>query len=121
MLIRDQIIELEKGMELFCLESQDWGPDTPRTLFLTREVLDAVTPPLPATPKGLHAEFRQQLDAFLEMSLMSIGLNPKTKASDALMARVCPVEWELFDFRITSPYPQIRAFGVFLRGIRSSW
>lgn len=95
------------------MESPDWGPETPRTLFLTKSVLDAVTPPFPATPKGLHAEFRQQLDAFLELGLMSVGLEPKTKASDALMARVAPVEWEFFDFRITSPYPAIRAFGGF--------
>lgn len=113
MSIRVQIAQLVRNKELFCLDSQGWGPDTPRTLFLTADVLAAVTPPFPATPNGLHAEFRQQLDAFLEMGLMSVGLNPKTKASDALMARVAPPEWEFFDFRITSPYPAIRAFGGF--------
>jgi hypothetical protein len=113
MSIRDQIAELVRGKEIFCLESPDWGPDTPRTLFVTKAVLDAVTPPFPAVPRGLHAEFRQQLDAFLELGMMSVGWDPKTKASDALMARVCPVEWGFFDFRITSPYPFIRAFGGF--------
>jgi hypothetical protein len=29
------------------------------------------------------------------------------------MARVCPVEDEFFDFRITSPCPFLRAFGGF--------
>jgi len=29
------------------------------------------------------------------------------------MARVAPVEDDFFDFRITSPFPQIRAFGGF--------
>jgi len=113
MSIRSQIAQLVGRKELFCLESQDWGPDTPRTLFVTPEVLRAITPPFPATPAGLHAEFRQQLDAFLELGFMTIGEDPKTKASDALMARVAPVEWEFFDFRITSPYPAIRAFGGF--------
>ena len=113
MSIRSQIAQLVGRKELFCLESQDWGPDTPRTLFVTPEVLRAITPPFPATPAGLHAEFRQQLDAFLELGFVTVGEDPKTKASDALMARVAPVEWEFFDFRITSPYPAIRAFGGF--------
>jgi hypothetical protein len=113
MSIREQIRKLVDAKELFCLESPDWGPETPRTLFVTKVVLDAVTTPLPATPKGLHAEFRQQLDAFLELGLMSVGWDSKTKSSDALMARIRPVEWGFFDFRITSPYPAIRAFGGF--------
>lgn len=113
MLIRDQIKVLVRKKELFCLESPDWGPDTPRSLFLTAEVFDAVSPPFPPTPAGLHAEFRQQLDAFLEYGEMSVGENPNAKASDALMARVSPVEWQFFDFRITSPHPFIRAFGGF--------
>ena len=113
MSIRDQIKGLLDRRDLFILESPDWGPETPRTLFATRAVLDAVTAPFPATPKGLHAEFRQQLDAFLELGQMSVGWDPKTKSSDALMARVSPVEWGFFDFRITSPYPAIRAFGGF--------
>ncbi|MBR0855631.1 hypothetical protein [Bradyrhizobium liaoningense] len=113
MLMREQIAELIRRKELFLLPSHDWGPDTPRALFVTQEVLDAVTPPFPSSPRGLHAEFRQALDAFLEMGEMSVGLDPLTKPSDALMARVAPVEWEFFDFRITSPKPFIRAFGGF--------
>ncbi|MEJ0076690.1 MAG: hypothetical protein WDO17_14800 [Alphaproteobacteria bacterium] len=90
------------------------GEETPRTLFVSEEVFRAVTSPFDGYPnQALHSEFRQTLDAFLEGGEMSVGDDPKTKASDALMARVCPVDDGFFDFRITSPHPQIRAFGGF--------
>jgi hypothetical protein len=81
---------------------------------VTKEVLEAVTFPFPKAYSTLHAEFRQTLDGFLEGGEMSVGENPDTKSSDALMARVKPVECEFFDFRITAPYPAIRAFGGFV-------
>jgi hypothetical protein len=99
--------------ELFCLESEMFGDDTPRTLFLSEEVRRAVFKPFPAGHEVLHGEFRQELDAFLELSFIPVGEDPKTKEGHARMARVCPVEDEFFDFRITSPQPQIRAFGGF--------
>lgn len=89
------------------------GDETPRALFLSEEVNLAVHPPFEQPNKTLHIEFRQTLDAFLEGGEMSVGEDPKTKASDALMARVAPVEDEFFDFRVTAPRPQIRAFGGF--------
>lgn len=113
MSILDQIARLVKEGALFCLESEMFGDETPRTLFITEEVRSAVFRPFPEDCRVLHAEFRQHLDAFLEGGFISVGDNPKTKASDALMARVNPVEDEFFDFRVTAPYPQIRAFGGF--------
>src|SRR5258707_905617 len=104
MLIRQQIIELVAKKEIFCLESVEFGACTPRSLFVTREVRDAVTFPFPPEHRVLHSEFRQTLDSFLEHGEMTVGLDPDTKSSDALMARVKPVEDEFFDFRITSPY-----------------
>jgi hypothetical protein len=90
-----------------------WGDGTPRTLFLSEEVRSAVFEPFPAGHEVLHSEFRAELDAFLEHSFITIGNDPKTKAAHARMARVRPVEDEFFDFRITAPQPQIRAFGGF--------
>jgi hypothetical protein len=114
MSIRDLVRELARTRELFPLESSDFGACTPRSLFVTKEVLDAVTFPFPPNDRVLHAEFRQTLDGFLEGGEMSVGEDPDTKASDALMARVKPVECEFFDFRITAPHPAIRAFGGFV-------
>lgn len=80
---------------------------------MSAEVKDALTRPFPEGKEVLHAEFLQTLDAFLEHSEMTVAEDPRRKPSDALIARVDPVEDEFFDFRITSPYPQIRAFGGF--------
>jgi hypothetical protein len=114
MSIQDQVRELVRTKELHPLESRDFGACTPRSLFVTQEVLDAVTFPFRAENRILHAEFRQTLDGFLEGGEMTVGEDPDTKSSDALMARVKPVECEFFDFRITAPRPAIRAFGGFV-------
>jgi hypothetical protein len=113
MSIQQQIDALIARKELFCLESEMLGDETPRTLFLTEEVRSAVYRPFPSDKGVLHAEFRQHLDAFLEGGCISVGNDPKTKAAYAMMARVAPVEDEFFDFRVTAPQPQIRAFGGF--------
>jgi hypothetical protein len=113
MSIRDQIRRLVETGDLICLESVDFGEDTPRSIFISREVQEALTRPFPERKEILHAEFLQQLDAFLEHCEMTVAENPRVKPSDALMARVDPIEDEFFDFRITSPFPQIRAFGGF--------
>jgi hypothetical protein len=111
--LQQQISTLIARKKLFCLESEMLGDETARTLFLTEEVRSAVYRPFPNNKGVLHAEFRQHLDAFLEGGCVSIGDDPKTKAAHALMARVAPVEDEFFDFRVTAPHPQIRAFGGF--------
>lgn len=106
------------GKELFRLGSRLCGFDTPRTLFVSRTVLDAVNPPFAQATRRLrqlHAEFRATLDGFLEFGEISVGEDPDTKDSDALLARVHPVSDEFWDFRITAPHPQIRAFGGFVK------
>jgi hypothetical protein len=89
------------------------GDETPRTLFMSEEVRSAVFKPFPPKLGVLHSEFRQNLDAFIEGGFLTVGEDPKTKDSYALLARVCPVKDEFFDFRVTAPQPQIRAFGGF--------
>jgi hypothetical protein len=112
MSIRDQIRKLE-GKELFCLESRCTGDDTVRTVFVSREVLDAVSEPFLGSRKNWLAEFRENLDAFLEGGEMSVGEDPFNKDANALIARVFPVEDEFWDMRSTAPKPGIRAFGGF--------
>ena len=65
MSIRRQIIELVFRKELSVLESVDFGEDTPRSIFVSKEVEAALTRPFPEHREVLHAEFLQQLDAFL--------------------------------------------------------
>jgi hypothetical protein len=91
MSIHDQIAALVGSRELFVLGSEMFGDETARTLFITEEVRSAVFPPFPEKLKVLHAEFRQELDAFLEGSWITVAENPKAKPSDARMARVCPI------------------------------
>lgn len=90
-----------------------FGEETPRTIFISEEIREAVYPPFPDDKKVLHAEFRQHLDAFLEGAMISVGDDPRTKAAHAMMARVAPSEDDFFDIRVTTPWPQIRAFGGF--------
>lgn len=113
MSIRDQIQKLIDNNELFCLESEMTGDETVRALFVSREVLDAVTPPFNEYHAILLSEFRSNLDAFLEGGEISVAENPYEKKPHALMARVAPVENEFWDLRVTAPQPQIRAFGGF--------
>jgi hypothetical protein len=76
-------------------------------------VLDAVSEPFQGTRKRWLAEFRENLDAFLEGCELSVGEDPHDKDANALMARVAPVEDEFWDMRVTAPKPGIRAFGAF--------
>jgi hypothetical protein len=112
MSIQDHIRKLV-GKALFCLESRCTGEDTVRTLFVSREVLDAVSEPFKGKRKKWLAEFRENLDAFLEGCELSVGVDPHNKDSNALMARVAPVQDEFWDMRVTAPKPGIRAFGGF--------
>jgi hypothetical protein len=76
--------------------------------------MSAVTGPFSEDRDGLRlVQFRQDLDAFLEGSEISIAENPDAKPSDAMMARIHPVTDEFWDIRSISPNPGIRAFGGF--------
>ena len=95
------------------MESRLTGEDTVRILFVSAEVRDAVSEPFTGPRKKLLAEFRENLDAFLEGGEMSVGENPHDKDAYALIARVDPVQDEFWDMRVTAPKPGIRAFGGF--------
>jgi len=113
MSIQDEIARLATAERLFCLESLLTGNETIRTLWLSQEVWEAVTPPYPADEAVRLSEFREFLDGFLEGGRFSVAENPDLKPSDAMIARVHPVKNEFWDFRVTAPKPGIRAFGAF--------
>jgi hypothetical protein len=103
-----------EARRLHCLESLMWGEETVRTMFVSNEIYEAVCPPFPEHRDGLRlSEFRQLLDAFLEGGEFSVALDPDRKPSDALLARVHPVEAHVWDLRSIAPKPGIRALGAF--------
>jgi hypothetical protein len=100
--------------ELHCLGSLTTGDDTVRVVYVAKEIWDIINPPYAESAEGeMHAEFRQMLDAFLEGGEFSVAEDPFSKASDAMIARIDPVNAELWDFRVIHPCPGIRALGGF--------
>ena len=101
---------------LFELPSQFTGYETARTMIVSPEILQVVSPPFSADLRGRRlAEFRQWMDAFSEGGQVSIAENPRDKPSNAMMARVEPVKAEFFSIRVTAPEetPGIRSLGGF--------
>lgn len=102
--------------KLFKLESLFTGDETARTMIVSPDILAAVTPPFPDTVHGERlGQFRAWLDGFMEGAEISVAEAPFQKPPDAMLARVSPVEDELWSIRVTEPErtPGIRAFGAF--------
>jgi hypothetical protein len=57
--------------------------------------------------------FRAVLDGFTEGDAITVAENPSDKDARAILARVDPVQDEVWDFRCLDPRPGIRAFGRF--------
>jgi hypothetical protein len=112
--IRDAI-KVYEGRSLFCLPSALLGEETPRTVFVSQELREIVDgPPWPASWEGRrHANLRAVLDGFTEGDSITVAENPLDKDARAILARVDPVEDEIWDFRCLDPKPGIRAFGRF--------
>jgi hypothetical protein len=97
------------------LSSLICGEEIARTLYVSTEILEAVTPPFAETGDGERmAEFRQTLDAFLENGAFSVAEDPHDKPSDAMLARVHPTDAEFWDIRSIAPRPGIRCLGAFI-------
>lgn len=100
---------------LYRLPSLVTGDETVRTMYVSTEVLGAVTPPFAEDRDGQRlSELRQTLDSFLEGGEFSVAKDPYSKPSDAMLARVDPPELEIWDIRSVAPIPGIRVFGSFL-------
>jgi hypothetical protein len=109
-------IELLAVEGLHCLRSLITEDDTVRILYVSNEIWNVISPPYSDDPEGeRHAEFRQTLDAFLEGAEFSVAEDPYTKPSDAMIARVDPVDREIWDIRSIAPHPGIRSLGAFWR------
>jgi hypothetical protein len=91
------------------------GDETARVIYVSTEILHDVSPPFADTRDGQRlVEFRQTLDAFVEGAEFSVADDPDTKPTDAMLARVHPVNAHIWDIRSIAPRPGIRALGGFL-------
>jgi hypothetical protein len=107
---------------LFKVKSLDfevWGipeDDTARTMYVSADIIAAVTPPFADTIEGERlGEFRAWLDGFIEGNELSVAQDPDQKPPDAMLARVKPVKEEFWSIRVTAPEetPGIRSLGAF--------
>ena len=83
-------------------------------MFVSLEVAEIVIPPWPETWEGRrHSRLRGLLDSFIEGDYITVAEDPYDKDASAILARVDPVDQEVWDFRCLDPNPGIRAFGCF--------
>ena len=105
---------LVQARRLFCLPSAVTGFETQRTVYASRMVVDAVSGPFASNGFDDHfIEFRAHLDAFLEGAFFTVADRPHDKPPETMLARVHPVEAEIWDFRSVAPHPGIRCLGAF--------
>lgn len=118
MSIRREVEVLREAGRLVLLPTL-MGFETSCDMYVSSDILRVVTPPYAVDPKEASqlADFRSFLDGFSELCRLSVAEDPFVKPGFALMARVAPVEYELFDLRVTTPAEDepefIRAFGGF--------
>jgi len=116
MSIRAKLRTLLSRNRLFELESLFTGNDTARTMIVSADILAVVTPPFSDTEHGRRlGEFRAWLDNFSEGGEISVAEDPDQKPPDAMLARVAPVDDELWSVRVTEPEDTagIRSLGGF--------
>jgi hypothetical protein len=121
MSIAEKVAKLVADGVLFHLPSEWFGEDTPRAVYVSAEIYgDVMGPFKDAQDTHFHndsyrlSQFRAYLDSFSEHGEISVAEDPYSKPSDAMLARVDPVEDEFWDMRSVSPKPGIRALGGFV-------
>jgi len=117
MSIRMKLQVATESKKLFELESLFTQDETSRTMYVSADVIAAVTPPFPDTHDGLRrGEFRAWLDNFLEGGEISVAENPDKKPRSAMLARVHPTDEGFWSIRVTAPEetPGIRSLGAFI-------
>lgn len=87
-----------------------------RQLYVTPEIDGYAQQPFPDTLEGnMLDEMAADLDAFSEMSAITVSENPYDKPWDTMLARVAPVADEFWSMRVVDPEirPGIRILGGF--------
>jgi hypothetical protein len=90
--------------------------DMPRKVYVSPEVMEAVSAPFPDTDEGRRlGAFRGWLDAFLLNAEISVCENPDCKPPETDLARVRPVEAEFWSIRVMEPQDTdgLRSLGAF--------
>jgi hypothetical protein len=100
---------------LFCLTPEFLSDETPRAMFVSREVMEIVDgPPWPNSRDGRrYARLRGLFDAFTGGDFITVAADPFRKDACAILARVHPIAHEIWDFRCLDPAPGIRSLGCF--------
>lgn len=108
------LIRQHLNNELFLLSSEFGGEDTPRSIFFSVEVKEIIDGAYSAgRNKTKFSNAKALLDSFIDLGEMTVGMDPFNKEQTALMAKVSPVQYGLFDFRAIDPKLGIRIFGGF--------
>jgi len=90
------------------------GAESKRFMLLTAEIREAIAGPWESVAEERKlSELRGHLDAFVEGRRISVAPDPYRKEKTAYIARVDPVEKEIWDIRKTDPNPGIRVLGSF--------
>src|ERR1041385_345042 len=92
------------------------GYETPRTLYVTRQIAADAKEPFSKDEQGeAVAEMAAWFDAFSDEVEFSVSENCKEKPPDTMLARVCPPEAEFWSIRVIDPEEKnrIRVFGAF--------
>jgi hypothetical protein len=85
-----------------------------REMFVSQEIMDVAQPPWPATEEGRRlAQMRAYFDGWTEGRLITVADDPYRKPRATIMARIDPVEDDVFDIRCVDPKPGIRVLGCF--------
>jgi len=116
MSIADILSSLLAAGKLFTLRSLFTGDETVRTMIVSSDIFAVVTPPFSDTEHGRRlGEFRAWLDDFMEGAEISVAEDPFQKPPDAMLARVSPIEYELWSIRVTAPEDTagLRSIGAF--------
>lgn len=88
--------------------------ETPRTMLVSCEIMEQLKSAFSDTIEGARiAEFLQTLEDFAEGAVFTVSEHPFKKPTDVMLARVHPIETDIWDIRNTEPLPGIRALGRF--------
>jgi hypothetical protein len=111
--IYDALDCLEAAKRLRRLRPWHGGKTPPREIYISDEVDDLVSRPWPKRDRKRHKQARAFLEIFCQNGYVLIANNPFDKPSNAMIARVDPVNLQVFDFRCIKPERGIRVFGCF--------